>query len=50
MKIASLLIAAALISLSFSGPAAASPASAQDDFMARLNACLLYTSDAADEG
>ena len=55
MKIASLLTAAALISLSFSGPAAASPASAQDDFMARLNALCgqrfegrVVTTDAAD--
>lgn len=55
MKIASLLAAAALISLSSAGGAAASPASAQDDFLARLNALCgqrfegrVVTTDAAD--
>ena len=55
MKIASLLTAAALVSLSFTGAAAASSAPAQADFMARLNALCgqrfegrVVTTDAAD--
>lgn len=57
MKIASLLTAAALVSLSSGGVAAASPAPAQDEFMARLNALCdqrfegrVVTTDAADAG
>jgi hypothetical protein len=55
MKIASLLAAAALISLSSAGVAAASAAPAQDDFLARLNALCgqrfegrVVTTDTAD--
>lgn len=55
MKIASLLAAAALISLASAGVAAASPAPAQHDFLARLNALCgqrfegrVVTTDAAD--
>ena len=57
MKIASLLAASAVISLSFGGAAAASSAPAQDAFMARLNALCgqrfegrVVTTDAADAG
>jgi hypothetical protein len=55
MKIASLLAAAALISLSSVGVADAAPAPAQNDFLARLNALCgqrfegrVVTTDAAD--
>lgn len=55
MKIASLLAVAALMSLSPAGVAAASPAAAQDDFLARLKTLCgqrfegrVITTDAAD--